>query len=281
MDLRISAPPPGYDQLLLHTLWLRLPTQRAFIPACLSPSIMLIVRGSAELLLQDGSRVTSPRFFLRGPYTEPVHVEYAPDTIAMSVCFIPGMLAKNCKVEVGSLINTIVPLEEIFDAQLVARFLESIDAHNDADHHIHDFHHFLSQVLVAKQRNFIGEAFMAAHQKIFFPLMDLTAHFGIGERQLERRVRAAFGINLRELRRIARFGYTVQRIIKQGSTWGDLTRVAQESGYYDQAHMHKEFNDLAGVNPTKLLQRIAAKDPAYWLYLLSPQDFKKLFIAVE
>lgn len=281
MDLRISPPPIGYEQLLLHTLWLRMPTQQAFIPAGLSPSIMLIARGSAQILSEDGSRITSPRLFLRGPYTEPVHVEYAPDTIAMSVCFIPGMLANNCKVEVSSIINRILPLDTIFDPQLVSQFLEKIDAHHDADHHIREFHHFLSQILVAKQRNFVGEAFMAAHKKIFLPLIELTSHFGIGERQLERRVRASFGINLRELRRIARFGFTLQRILKQGSTWGDLTRVAQESGYYDQAHMHKEFNDLAGVNPTTLLQRIAAKDPAYWLYLLSPQDFKKLFIAVE
>ena len=104
--------------------------------------------------------------------------------------------------------------------------------------------------------------------------------FGIGERQLERRMREAFGVNLRDARRVVRFGWSLLHIIGMPVGWGDLTRIAHDSGYYDQAHMHKEYLDLAGISPIALLQKIASNDPAYWLYRLSEQDTKKLFLPV-
>lgn len=280
MDLQIFPPLPQFKHTLLHTLWLPQPGLNASIPAGLSPSIMLIVRGSAEVVDENGRRERAPRFILRGPFTAPVLVEYAPDTVTITVCFVPGMFSKICAMEVAPLLNTAIEMEKVFDPQLVAHFLQKIDACCDAVRNVEDFHHFLTQILREDKKNTLGEAFLAAHQKIFFPLMALTAHFGIGERQIERRVRAAFGMNLRELRRLVRFGFTLQRIVNEGSTWGDLTKLALDSGYYDQAHMHKEFSDLAGTGPTQLLQKIAAKDPAYWLYQLNPTQFKDLFMAV-
>lgn len=280
MDMQIFSPLPRFKQILLHTLWLPQPGLNALIPASLSPSIMLIVRGGAELVHEDGRREMAPRFILRGPFTGPVQVEYAPDTVTMTVCFVPGMLSKVCRLEIADLLNTAIEMDKVFDPNLVALFLKKVDARCDANGNVQDFHDFLSQIFQEDKKNIIGEAFLAAHKKIFFPLMALTAHFGIGERQLERRVRAAFGMNLRELRRLVRFGFTLQRIVNEGSTWGDLTKVALDSGYYDQAHMHKEFSDLAGTGPTQLLQKIAARDPAFWLYQLSPTEFKNLFMAV-
>ncbi|MBC3875442.1 helix-turn-helix domain-containing protein [Undibacterium flavidum] len=282
MDLQIFPPLPRFKQLLMYTLWLPQPAYQAYIPAILSPSIMLMVRGGAEIVHANGRRASVPRFFLRGPFTEPMYVEYAPDTITMTVCLIPGMLSKTANLEIANLLNGSVPMDQIFDPICVAAFLKKIDATCeagvDAESNVRDFHTFLSQVLHEHKKNILGDAIVAAHKKIFFPMMTLSAYFGIGERQLERRIRTTFGVNLRELRRLVRFGFTLQRIANEGSTWGDLTQVAQDSGYYDQAHMHKEFQDLAGISPTNLLQRIAAKDPAYWVYQLSPSEFQNLFI---
>jgi AraC-like DNA-binding protein len=280
MDLQIFPPLPRFKRLLLYTLWLPQPANQAFIPAILAPSIMLMVRGSAEVVHPDGRRESVPRFFLRGPYTEPMYVEYAPNSITITVCLIPGMLPKLASLKIDSLLNSSVAMDQIFDPNCVAAFLKKIDATDEAsaESNVHDFHTFLDLVLHEHKKSVLGDAIVAAHQKIFFPMMALSAYFGIGERQLERRMRTTFGVNLRELRRLVRFGFTLQRIANEGSTWGDLTQVAQDSGYYDQAHMHKEFQDLAGISPTNLLQRIAAQDPAYWVFQLKPVEFQNLFI---
>jgi AraC-like DNA-binding protein len=159
--------------------------------------------------------------------------------------------------------------------------LSAMDVERPAADYVQMFQEFLLATLDLSQKQHIGEAFLAAHQKMFFPLIDLAAFFGIGQRQLERRVQTAFGVSLRDVRRITRFGLCLQRIIGHPVGWGDLTRIAQESGYYDQAHMHREFYELAGIAPVQLLQKIAGDDPAYWMYRMRREDFKNLFIPID
>ncbi|WP_423051488.1 hypothetical protein [Undibacterium sp. Ji22W] len=83
------------------------------ISATLSPSIMLIVRGGAELMHADGRRESAPCFILRGPFTETVYVEYAPETVTMTVCFVPGMLSKICSKEVADLLNAAIEIDKV------------------------------------------------------------------------------------------------------------------------------------------------------------------------
>ncbi len=125
------------------------------------------------------------------------------------------------------------------------------------------------------------ETFFEANQKIFFPLIDLAIYFGVGQRQLERRVRDVFGVPLRDIRRLARWGLCLERLVNAQVEWGDLTRIAHESGYFDQAHMTREFVELAGLAPLPLLKKVAEKDPAWWAYQIKGQDYKNLFLPVH
>jgi hypothetical protein len=52
------------------------------MPAILPFSIMLMVKGGAEIVHPGGRRESLPRFPLRGSLTDPILVEYAPDIIA-------------------------------------------------------------------------------------------------------------------------------------------------------------------------------------------------------
>jgi AraC-like DNA-binding protein len=175
----------------------------------------------------------------------------------------------------------VLPMHEVSDPIRVSKLLLAMDERRSSNEYAELFQDFLLEILDHKKKAGMGAAFLAAHQKMFFPLIDLSLHFGIGERQLERRVREAFGVNLRDTRRIARFGFSLLRIIGHSISWGDLTRIAHDSGYYDQAHMHREYVELAGISPTALLQKIASKDPAYWMYRLSQIDAKNLFLPIE
>jgi AraC-like DNA-binding protein len=60
-----------------------------------------------------------------------------------------------------------------------------------------------------------------------------------------------------------------------------LTRLAHESGYYDQPHMHREFVELAGISPAQLIQRISSQDPGYWVYRINPEQAHRLFMPVD
>jgi AraC-like DNA-binding protein len=281
MQLHVFPPHPKLAKLIMHISVLEWDAPESYLPASLIPSLMLFIRGGARVEQPDGSLVDSPRFILRGPYTMPSHSFPSPGAITISVGFRPGMLFQAMDLLPADLLSRVLPMNQVSDPIRVNKLLLDMDERRTSDGYAQLFQDFLLETLNHQKKAGMGAAFLAAHQKMFFPLIDLSLHFGIGERQLERRMREAFGLNLRDTRRIARFGFSLLRIIGHSISWGELTRIAHDSGYYDQAHMHREYLELAGISPAALLQKIASNDPAYWMYRLSQAEAKNLFLPIE
>ncbi|MFZ6719823.1 helix-turn-helix domain-containing protein [Undibacterium sp. Ji49W] len=272
---------PRLVPLLMHILVVELDGCEASLPATLCPAIMLFVRGGGCIENADESRTESPRFFLRGPTMMPMHVHYQANTLTVSVCLRPGMLNQATGLNANDIADGYVTMDKLVDQEKLYAFLQSLENEQEIDRIVSLFQDFLLEILDHQKKSSIGAAFLAAHKKIFFPLLDLSDYFGIGQRQLERRVRDAFGVTLRDVRRIVRFGQSLPYLIKPDVTWGDLTQIAQDTGYYDQAHMHREYLELAGIAPAQLRQKINSQDPAYWIYRIAAQDFYDLFLSVE
>lgn len=68
-------------------------------------------------------------------------------------------------------------------------------------------------------------------------------------KQFERKFSSLIGINPKQFMRIIRF-QNILRLKKTGFT-GSLTALAQESGYYDQAHFINDFKSITGAAPKK------------------------------
>lgn len=266
----------------MHFMALQLDGCASHLPAALSPNLMLFVRGGVDVVRPDGTLARCPRFILSGPYLGTRHSYADPGMLAVSVMFRPGLLQDALGISPEEIYGRFVEISEITGAGPVEQLFSDLDREQSTPGYVRLFQDFLLSVLnFAPRKKSVGAAFLAAHQKMFFPLIDIAEYFGIGQRQVERRVRQAFGVSLRDVRRISRFGWTLQRLLRQPVEWGDLTHIAQEMGYYDQAHMHREFAELGGLGPLQLLQEIAGDDPAYWPYRIAPDDFKNLFIPVD
>lgn len=282
MPLQVFPPYPRLAPFLMHFMALQLDRCESHLPAALSPNLLLFVRGGVDVVEPDGTLARCPRFILSGPYLGTRHSHVGPGMLAVSVMFRPGLLQEALGISAGDIYGRFVEVSEIVGAGRVEQLFSDLDKEHSIPAYVRLFQEFLLSTLnVAPRKKSMGAAFLAAHQKMFFPLIDIAEYFGIGQRQVERRVRQVFGVSLRDVRRVSRFGWAVQRLLSQPVGWGDLTRIAQESDYYDQAHMHREFVELSGLGPVQLLQKIASDDPAYWPYRMSPDDFKKLFIPVD
>lgn len=78
---------------------------------------------------------------------------------------------------------------------------------------------------------------------------DLAAEVGWSARHLTDRFRAEIGLRPKEAARVTRFD-RVRRHLYAGLRLSD---AAVRAGYFDQAHLNREFHALAGVSPTAWL----------------------------
>ena len=89
-----------------------------------------------------------------------------------------------------------------------------------------------------------------------FTVDDLSARAGISGRQLERWFLQQVGIGPKFLLRILRFQQALQAAT--GGARPDWAAIAADHGYFDQAHLIRDFRKFTGHTPRAwLLQRMA------------------------
>lgn len=86
----------------------------------------------------------------------------------------------------------------------------------------------------------------------------LARQANVSERQFRRLCVARTGLAPKQLARILRFRHAVGLL--RGARWGELTSVALDCGYYDQAHFIHEFREWAGVSPVRFLQSCGQRE---------------------
>ena len=75
---------------------------------------------------------------------------------------------------------------------------------------------------------------------------------GLGDRQLRRACYRHSGLGPKQLSRILRFRHA-SNLVRRGVT--DFAGLALDCGYYDQAHLIRDFRDLAGISPARYMRQ--------------------------
>lgn len=244
------------------------------IPAVLHPNIVLFARGSGSIDTPEGGSTPMTRACLKGPCLAPRVVRCQPGSVFICILFRVGSMAEALGPSVAQFRDRIIPLDQVFAPGEVARLVNRLDEANDAAAWV-----ALAQAFVAERLRDVDHPAAASllmdPRLLFQPAADIAATLGVGLRQLERRLGHGFGANLREVRRMVRFGHCLARLAGRVPQRGELTRTAHELGYYDHPHLDREFRVLAGASPGALLD---GRESASWLYRLGRRQFHDLFM---
>jgi AraC-like DNA-binding protein len=86
------------------------------------------------------------------------------------------------------------------------------------------------------------------------PIADLVGELGCSNRHLVTRFREQIGLPPKTIGRLMRFRAAVSRLeLDDGRRFAE---IAQSCGYYDQAHLNREFRQLAGTSPGEFVARM-------------------------
>lgn len=253
--LRIVSAPPGLrDRVRL--LWLETPRQ-ARVPG--GDSWRVVPDPCAHLLyhrvVRPGGGEEAHRLLVAGPRTVAVDIDKTRRSVTAGVRLRPWAVPALLGLSAGDLSDRSVRLSAVLDGEateledrLRAAPVEGIPA-----------------VLEAWLRGRVTGSEAAAERRARFAVSRLARQatcekvargVGIGTRALRSLIRDQVGLPPKTVGRIARLHGALRRarIAGPGISW---SRVAAASGYYDQAHMIREFRRLLGETPGAWSGRLA------------------------
>ena len=200
-----------------------------------------------------GDAAPQPRAFVAGQMLGPLVVRPQASVETWGIRFRPAGAAAFFGGDIPDLTGHLVALESLWGHD-AGRFVERLAgarttaARRDA----------LDALLLAR-RSFTVDALVAAAAGAIVATRGaartgvLAARAGIGRRQLERRFLRGVGVPPGTLARIVRFQHVFR--LAGGAdgeprVWAGL---ACDAGYYDQAHLLRDFRQFAGSTPPRFL----------------------------
>lgn len=184
---------------------------------------------------------------ISGQLTGPVTLRAGAATDIVGIRFRTAAARAVFDLPLSGLTDRVEPLDNV-----AARLARSLSAAAESAHSPAARATALSRVLlrsVARTPDELAGAVIRSLDAADSPRVGLIAdRFGITARTLERKVREHTGLPPNVLRRLLRFR-RVFRMLDQAPP-GTWARVAVRAGYFDQAHLIRDFRQFAGAAPS-------------------------------
>jgi len=206
--------------------------------------------GSSELILNfaepfesfsAGAWTKQPFSFLAGQITGPLRLRSAGRSRIFGVRFLPHGAGKMLGAPMTEVRDSIVPVDDL--STTLGRELERTE----------DFARIEAVLVGWKDRKGREDALIdAAVEQVELgrSAEEVAALAGISRRQLERRFLNLVGLTPKHFQRMRRFQRVFQAVERDGAAWAD---AAVSCGYYDQAHLIRDFREFSGDTPSVLL----------------------------
>ena len=229
-----------------------------------APPERLLPDGCIELILNFGALFQEhkeagrcelqPSRFVVGQMTQPVLVSSTGPVLLIGVRFLPGGSYPFFQIPPDELTNRIATLADIaanLDREFSERVIDVLQPTAKIA---------IIQSLLINRLNSSAEKGLSLQPVISrivrsagqTSIDSLSHDLGITGRQLERRFLNVVGLGPKLLCRIFRFQQVFRAVEQSDSNWAG---IAADCGYYDQAHLIRDFRQFAGQTPAVLFEQ--------------------------
>jgi AraC-like DNA-binding protein len=213
-----------------------------------------IVLNSCPTLFLDS--IPLPAAFFYGQITEYKEISCQGPTRLVIIVFHPNGLNRLLNVPASELNDKVIPLTDLFDGAGLA--LQSAIAAADSlsiktDHIEVFFRKMISDRRSADDPLVTSALNLIQRHRGVLSIRELTGIIGCHSRQLERKFNTAIGLSPKHFCNIVRT-ISFVKSLQRATPKPNLTRSAYDSGYYDQAHLIREFRKITGLTPSQYLK---------------------------
>lgn len=201
-----------------------------------------IIINTGSLASGSGTGLLLPgRQYLAGTMTVVKEVVRMPHNHVTGIRFRPGGFTLFYHEDLPALRDDLV---EFHDPQLALLI--------DRDEQVFErLDRYYSKKLPARESAVVAMARSMYGMKGLVSVDQLARLHHVTHRTLERLFKKHTGITAKEMTKIVRFRFAMERL-KNNPGNESLLRIAFETGYYDHAHLTNEIRKYAGVTPSQL-----------------------------
>ncbi len=256
-----SLPCPELSNVVHHYEWLVIhkplnPIEITIFPGFATGFVFCFYRNQKiRATLADKNTYELPETLFLSPCTGPIQNSQFQEVIVLRCILLPGVFYRLFHIPLNHTTNKPLDLSLHVDAeftQLYERFQENLNRNSCIE--------ILEQFLIQRcSYNNDSELYFHAQEiigkyKYQISIKQLAEALGISQRHLNRLMNNQFGFPSKHFLRTYRFGQALKTM--QDSSAVSLTHIAQQFGYYDQAHFNHEFKMLGGTSPKSFLAQI-------------------------
>jgi hypothetical protein len=199
--------------------------------------------------------IIQPCAMILGQITQPFFVEPTGYVKSFAIRFYPYGFANFMRTPIKKLANKETPIAFVFGEKTSKELMQKIIAAKHTEERIEIAERFLLDML--NNRATIDSIVKTTIDTILLtrgstPISSILKDDLSKRRQLERKFIKQIGISPKQLGKVIRLQTALKMLLNRQSE--NLTKIAYESDYYDQAHFIKDFKEFTGTTPKDFLE---------------------------
>ncbi|NER15075.1 helix-turn-helix domain-containing protein [Leptobacterium flavescens] len=226
--------------------------QRIIPDGCIE--MAFILGDDIKRFTSEDEFILQPRSMVLGQITEPFYIQPTGYVNTFAIRFYPYGFANFVTIPIKSLADKETPIELLFGEKTTKALEQKIIQAADTSQRIEIIESFLLAKL--NDKTTIDNIVKTTIDALLLTKGSASINTILKEdlskrRQLERKFTKQIGISPKQLGKVIRLQSALKMLLNKKTE--NLTNIAYESEYYDQAHFIKDFKEFTGINPKEFL----------------------------
>jgi len=204
--------------------------------------------------ISDNEFIIQPRAMVLGHTIEPFFIKPTGFVNTFAVRFYPYGFANFVEMSIKNLANRETPIEFLFGEKTANELERKIINATNSSERIEIIENFLLDKLNEKTTidNIVKTTIDALLETNGSASISTILKEDLSKRrQLERNFKKQIGVSPKQLGKVIRLQTALKLLLNRKTE--NLTDIAYESEYFDQAHFTKDFKEFTGINPKEFL----------------------------